>query len=102
AYGSLGNFIIRDLLKQSQSVVKGIHCLLRGSNTKQRLFELFKQQQLEISILTESLEQHVSVNIYRVDQISDDTQNGVWNTAEIDSMIIYASAGQLKKMPNVG
>jgi thioester reductase-like protein len=44
----------------------------------------------------------VPVNIYRVGQISGDTQNGVWNVDEMASMIIYAGAGQLKKMPSVG
>ena len=42
------------------------------------------------------------MNIYRVGQISGDTQNGVWNTGEMTSMMIYAGAGLLKKMPNVG
>ena len=42
------------------------------------------------------------VNIYRVGQISGDSQNGIWNTNEMSPMMIYASAGQLKIMPNVG
>lgn len=41
------------------------------------------------------------MNIYRVGQISGDTENGVWNTTEMAAMMIYAGAGQLKKMPNV-
>ncbi|CAF1084633.1 unnamed protein product [Adineta ricciae] len=225
ANGSLGNFVIRDLLRQSESIVKRVFCLLRGSNTQQRLFESFEQRQLDVSILKDSLEQrliilpssmnlsdehlgqtediyqqlqnevtdiihvawkmnfnqtikdfeqdsifgvynllrlassnqmqfhfissiasagsgllstikeeplprmaqvalpqgygqskyaaehlcwaamnlwHIPVNIYRVGQISGDTQNGVWNTGEMTSMMIYAGAGLLKKMPNVG
>jgi len=42
------------------------------------------------------------VNIFRVGQISGDSQNGVWNTTEMAAMMIYAGAGQLKKMPNTG
>jgi thioester reductase-like protein len=42
------------------------------------------------------------VNIYRVGQVSGDTENGVWNRNEMAAMMIYAGAGQLKKMPNVG
>ncbi|UJR19353.1 hypothetical protein I4U23_022482 [Adineta vaga] len=221
ANGSLGNFVIRDLLKQSESIVKRVYCLLRGSNPKQRLFDSFKQRQLDTSISTqrliilplsmnlseESLGQtndiyqqlqnevtdiihlawkmnfnqtikdfeydsilgvynllklstfnnmqfhfissiasagsgrlstikeeplprmaqvalaqgygqskyvaehlcwaamnlwHVPINIYRVGQISGDTENGVWNGDEMASMIIYAGAGRLKKMANVG
>ena len=57
ANGSLGNFLLRDLLKQPQSIVKRVYCLLRGSDTKQRLFQSFEQRKLDISILRESLEQ---------------------------------------------
>ncbi|CAF0981994.1 unnamed protein product [Adineta steineri] len=226
ANGSLGCFILQNLLNQSQSIVKRVYCLLRGSNTKERLFESFQQRQLDISILTKSLEQqrliilsssmnlseehfgqsdhvyqelnnnitdiihsawkmnfnqtikdfeydsilgvynllkfsslnniqfhfississagsgllniiqeeplprkaeialpqgygqskyasehlcwaamnfwNVPVNIYRVGQVSGDTQNGVWNTTEMAAMMIYAGAGQLHKMPNIG
>ncbi|CAF4038801.1 unnamed protein product [Rotaria magnacalcarata] len=45
---------------------------------------------------------NVPVNIYRVGQVSGDTQNGVWNTTEMAAMMIYAGAGQLKQMPNIG
>lgn len=44
----------------------------------------------------------IPVNIYRVGQISGDTINGVWNKNEMAAMMIYAGAGQLKKMPNIG
>lgn len=44
----------------------------------------------------------VLVNIYRIGQISGDLQNGIWNTNEMTAMMIYASADQLKIMPNVG
>jgi thioester reductase-like protein len=37
-----------------------------------------------------------------VGQVSGDTQNGVWNTTEMAPMMIYAGAGELKKMPNIG
>ncbi|CAF3510938.1 unnamed protein product [Rotaria sp. Silwood1] len=226
--GSLGSFIIRDLLKQSESIVKRVYCLLRGSNTKERLFQSFEQRQLDTSLLIKSLEHenkrliilsssmnlsnehlgqtdliyqqlqnevtdiihsawkmnfnqtikdfeydsifgvynllklansnnmqfhfississassgllsyvkeeplprkpeialpqgygqskyagehlcwaamnlwNVPVNIYRVGQVSGDTENGVWNTTEMAPMMIYAGAGQLKKMPNIG
>ncbi|CAF2957194.1 unnamed protein product [Rotaria sp. Silwood2] len=226
--GSLGSFIIRDLLKQSESIVKRVYCLLRGSNTKERLFQSFEQRQLDISLLIKSFEQekprliilsssmnlseehlgqtdliyqelqnevtdiihtawkmnfnqtikdfeydsifgiynllklaasnnmqfhfississassgllsyvkeeplprnaeialpqgygqskyagehlcwaamnlwNVPVNIYRIGQVSGDTQNGVWNTTEMTPMMIYAGAGQLKQMPNIG
>ncbi|CAF1303367.1 unnamed protein product [Rotaria sordida] len=228
ANGSLGSFIIQNLLKQSKSIVKRIYCLLRGEDTKQRLFQSFQQRQLDISLLTKSFEEEeqrliilsssinlteehlgqtdfiyqqlqnqltdiihlawkmdfnqtikdfeydsiqgvynllklsssnniqfhfissiaaagshlltdvkeeplprkaevalpqgygqskyasehlcwaamdlwdVPVNIYRIGQVSGDTQNGIWNTNEIASMLIYAGAGQLKIMPNVG
>lgn len=42
------------------------------------------------------------VNIFRVGQISGDTENGTWNTSEMAAMMIYAGAGRLKKMPDVG
>lgn len=57
ANGSLGSFIIQDLLKQPRTIVKRVYCLLRGSDPKQRLFEAFKQRQLEISLLKKSLEE---------------------------------------------
>jgi thioester reductase-like protein len=44
----------------------------------------------------------VPVNIYRIGQISGDIQNGIWNTNEMAAMMIYAGAGQLRKMPNIG
>ena len=44
----------------------------------------------------------VPVNVYRLGQISGDTQNGVWNSTEMASMMIYAGAGQLKKLPDMG
>lgn len=44
----------------------------------------------------------IPVNIFRVGQVSGDTQSGVWNTTELAAMMIYAGAGQLKQMPNVG
>ncbi|CAF2089670.1 unnamed protein product [Rotaria magnacalcarata] len=223
--GSLGSFIIRDLLQQSESTVKRVYCLLRGSNTKERLFQSFEQRQLDTSLLIKACEQrlvilsssmdlseehlgqtdsicqelqnevtdiihtawkmnfnqtvkdfehdsifgvynllklaasnhiqfhfissiasaasgllssikeeplprkseialpqgygqskyasehlcwaamhlwNVPVNIYRVGQVSGDTQNGVWNTTEMAAMMIYAGAGQLKQMPNIG
>ncbi|CAF1230977.1 unnamed protein product [Rotaria sp. Silwood1] len=225
ANGSLGNFITRDLLKEPALVVKRVYCLLRGSDTKQRLFESFAQRQIKTSILTQSQEQrlvvlplstnlseehlgqtddiyqelqnevtdiihsawkmdfnqtvkdfeydsifsvynllklatlnnmqfhfissivsagsglltivkeeplprnaevalaqgygqskyasehlcwaamnlwNIPVNIYRIGQISGDTQNGVWDITEMIPMMIYAGAGQLKKMPNIG
>jgi acyl carrier protein len=49
ANGSLGSFIIRDLLKQS--IVKRVYCLLRGEDTKQRLRESFQQRKLDINSL---------------------------------------------------
>jgi len=55
ANGSLANFIIQHLLQQPQSIVKRVYCLLRGYNTKQRLFESFQQRQIDISLLTKSL-----------------------------------------------
>lgn len=51
ANGSLGNFIVRDLLQQPRSIVKRVYCLLRGSDTKQRFFESFEQRNLPISLL---------------------------------------------------
>jgi hypothetical protein len=48
ANGSLANFIIKDLLKQPETFVKRIYCLLRGSDTKERLFQSFKQRKLNI------------------------------------------------------
>ena len=42
------------------------------------------------------------MNIFRVGQISGDTKNGIWNTSEMAPMMIYAGAGRLKKMPDVG
>ena len=42
------------------------------------------------------------VSVYRVGQISGDTENGIWNTSEMAAMMIYAGAGRLKKMPDVG
>jgi len=42
------------------------------------------------------------VYIYRVGQISGDTENGVWNINDMAAMMIYAAAGKLKKMPNIG
>jgi thioester reductase-like protein len=87
ANGSLGNFVIRDLLKQPESIVKRVYCLLRGSDTKQRLFESFKQRQLEISILTDSLEQRLIIlplsmnlseeHLGQTDQIYQQLQNEV-------------------------
>jgi hypothetical protein len=61
ANGSLGSFTIRDLLRQPQSTVKRVYCLLRGSDTKQRLFESFEQRQLETSLLTKSLDQRLVI-----------------------------------------
>lgn len=42
------------------------------------------------------------MNIFRVGQISGDTTYGIWNTTELAAMMIYAGAGQLHQMPNVG
>lgn len=42
------------------------------------------------------------VNIFRVGQISGDTLNGIWNSTELAAMMIYAGAGRLHRMPNVG
>ncbi|UJR29759.1 hypothetical protein I4U23_017307 [Adineta vaga] len=226
ANGSLGCFTLRDLLNQSSLIVKRVYCLLRGTNPLERLFESFQQRQLDLSILTKSLEEqrliilsssmnlteeylgqtkeiyeelkneltdiihsawkmnfnqtikdfemdsilgvyhllklssfnqiqfhfississassgllnsvqeeplpkqvqialpqgygqskfisehlcwtankfwNVPVKIYRVGQISGDTQNGIWNSTEMAAMMIYAGAGQLHKMPNIG
>lgn len=238
ANGSLGNFVVRDLLNQPTNVVKRVYCLLRGSDTRQRLLESFEQRQLDTSLLTDRLvilpssmnlsDEHlgqpgevyeqlqkevtdiihsawkmnfnqtvkdfeqdsirgvynllrlaagskrmqfhfissiasagsgllsevkeeplprraeiafpqgygqskyvsehlcwaamtlwskfsrsessvlmncfleVPVSVYRVGQVSGDTQNGIWNTTELAPMMIYAGAGQLKKMPMVG
>lgn len=55
ANSSLGNFVIRDLLRQSPKVVKRVYCLLRGSNTEQRLFQSFNQRQLHMSMFQEAL-----------------------------------------------
>lgn len=44
----------------------------------------------------------VPINIYRVGQVSGDTENGVWNKSELAAMMIYAGAGQLHQMPNIG
>ncbi len=57
ANGSLGSFILRDLLNQPESIVKCVYCLLRGSNPKERLFQSFHERQLDISLLTKSLEE---------------------------------------------
>lgn len=54
--GSLGSFVIRDLLSQPSSVVKCVYCLLRGSNPEQRLFEAFEQRQLDTKVLRSALE----------------------------------------------
>lgn len=213
ANGSLGCFIIRDLLRQPTSIVKRIYCLLRGPNAKQRMYEAFEQRHLDINLLTNALEKkqprlvilstptdlnneitdiihsawkmnfnqtlkdfehdcihdtfnllkfagshgsqfhfmssiastgsgvlksiaeqpfmhqtnlalplgygqskyvaehlcwsamdllNVPVNIYRLGQICGDTENGIWNTTEMTSMMIYAGAGQLKKLPDTG
>jgi hypothetical protein len=56
ATGSLGSFLLRDLLEQSLSMVKRVYCLLRGSDLRQRLFQTFKQRKLNETILIESLE----------------------------------------------
>lgn len=42
------------------------------------------------------------MNIYRVGQICGDSEHGVWNSTELAAMMIYAGAGQLHQMPNVG
>ena len=55
ANGSLGNFLLRDLLQQSPSVVKHVFCFLRGPNPQERLFQSFEQRQLDLSLLTTSL-----------------------------------------------
>ena len=241
ANGSLANFIIRDLLQQPQSIVKRVYCLLRGTDTKQRLFQSFEQRQLDISTLNKDLEERlivlpqsmnlteeylglndqiyeelkneitdiihtawkmnfnqtikdfeldsilgifhllkfssqnqiqfhflssiasassgfltsveekplprnpqipltqgygqskyvaehlcwasrqlwskstnsiflfeilffldVPINIYRIGQVCGDTKNGIWNTSEMAAMMIYAGAGQLHQMPNIG
>ena len=44
----------------------------------------------------------VPINIYRVGQVSGDTENGVWNKSELAAMMIYAGAGQIHQMPNSG
>lgn len=61
ANGSLGSFIIRDLLQLSKSTVKRVYCLLRGSDTQQRMLESFQQRQLESSLLIESLNSRLIV-----------------------------------------
>ena len=42
------------------------------------------------------------MNIYRVGQVSGDTEHGVWNRSEMAAMMIYAGAGRLHQMPNIG
>ena len=54
--GSLGSFVIRDLLRQPASVVKRVYCLLRGANPEQRLFEAFEQRQLDAKLLRSAME----------------------------------------------
>ena len=51
ANGSLGSFVVRDLLCQPASVVKRVYCLVRGPNAKQRMFESFEQRQLDTQLL---------------------------------------------------
>ena len=226
ANGSLGNFILRDLLQQPIEIVKCVFCLLRGSNPQERLFQSFEQRQLDSAILNKSLQNHrliilsesinlteeylglssetyhrledevtdvihsawkmnfnqsvkdfrddtilglyhllkfcrksriqfhfvssissggsgllnpvkeeplprdpqvalpqgygqskyigehlclrakedwnIPMKIYRVGQVSGDTENGVWNKSELAAMMIYAGAGQIHQMPNIG
>jgi len=85
--GSLGTFIIRDLLEQPPSIVKRIYCLLRGSDTKQRLFQSFQQRELDISILNKSLNERLIIlsssmnltdeHLGQTDQIYQELQNQV-------------------------
>ena len=42
------------------------------------------------------------LNIYRLGQVSGDRNNGVWNTNEMAPMMIYAAAGRIHRMPNLG
>ena len=226
ANGSLGNFILRDLLQQPIEIVKCVFCLLRGENPQERLFQSFEQRQLDLAILNKSLQNHrliilsesinlteeylglssetyhrledevtdvihsawkmnfnqsvkdfrddtilglyhllkfcrksriqfhfvssissggsgllnpvkeeplprdpqvalpqgygqskyigehlclrakedwnIPMKIYRVGQVSGDTENGVWNKSELAAMMIYAGAGQIHQMPNIG
>ena len=55
ANGSLGNFILRDLLEQPPSIVQRVYCFLRGSNPAERLFQSFEQRQLDLSLLEKCL-----------------------------------------------
>ena len=61
ANGSLGNFLLRDLLRRSADEVKAVYCLLRGSNTKERLFDSFKQRQLDSSFFEKHLNQRLFI-----------------------------------------
>ena len=61
ANGSLGNFIIRDLLSQPSTAVKRVYCLLRGSDTKQRLLESFEQRQLDTSLFSSALDDRLVI-----------------------------------------
>lgn len=60
---------------------------------KKTIFSIFENINLSVE---------VPVSVYRVGQISGDTQNGTWNTTELAPMMIYAGAGKLKKMPDIG
>jgi acyl carrier protein len=87
ANGSLGNFIIRDLLRQSSSIVKRVYCLLRGSDTEHRLFESFRQRELDTTLLTESLKQRLIIlnssmdlnegHLGQIDDVYRELQNNV-------------------------
>ncbi|CAF1386029.1 unnamed protein product [Didymodactylos carnosus] len=44
----------------------------------------------------------ILVDIYRVGQISGDTQYGIWNTSEMIPLIICGGGGQLGQMPDRG
>lgn len=70
--GSLGNFLIRDLLNRSESVVKRIYCLLRGSNTQERLIQSFEQRQLDTSLIIKSLDNKRLVILSSSMNLSDD------------------------------
>ena len=43
----------------------------------------------------------IPINIYRIGQISGDTENGVWNRNDMAAMMIYAAAEQFHKIPNI-
>jgi thioester reductase-like protein len=48
------------------------------------------------------VDQDVPIDIYRVGQISGDSEHGAWNRSEMMSMMICIGGGELSCMPNQG